>query len=98
MTGIIEFVSLHYAWFLTITIILVFALIGYIVDSRREKSDLIRKNEYEVDEESISNLVIPEGKTLNDSVVNSKAINPETKQVELTDTSILGEENTNNQN
>ncbi len=34
MDKLIEFVSNNYAWFLTISIILLFALIGYIYDNR----------------------------------------------------------------
>ena len=45
MENIIEFIGNNYAWFLTITIILLFALIGYIVDSKRNKNDLLKKTE-----------------------------------------------------
>ncbi len=95
MDKIVEFVGNNYAWFLTITIILLFALIGYIYDSKRSKSDLMKKNEDKI-EESLENLIIPEnmeGKNLQDMVAKSKNINPETKSVELNDPSILNEEN-----
>jgi len=100
MDKIIEFIGDNYSWFLTITIILLFALIGYIYDTKKEKNDLLKKTEMEIDEESIENIVITEEKSLSEAVIKSKNINPETKNVELTDETILDdevkEENTNN--
>ena len=92
MENIIDFVSNNYAWFLTITIILLFALIGYIYDNKRNKNDLLKKTESELDEEALEKLVAPEGKSLADAVSISKNINPETKSVELVDGTILKEE------
>ncbi|MBE6157122.1 MAG: hypothetical protein E7161_05245 [Firmicutes bacterium] len=99
MEKIIDFIGNNYSWFLTITIILLFALIGYIFDTKRNKTDLLKKTENEIDEESLENLIIPEGKSLAETVNISKNINPETKRVELTDETILEEpkeENINN--
>lgn len=100
MENIIEFIGNNYAWFLTITIILLFALIGYIVDSKRNKNDLLKKTEIEIEEIDIENIKSQEGKSLNDVVSTSKNINPDTKSVELTDVEILNDEpegeNTNN--
>ncbi len=99
MEKIVDFIGDNYAWFLTITIILLFALIGYIVDSKRNKNDLFKKTENEMDEINLENITIQEGKSLNDMVSKSKNINPETQAVELTDTEILDketEENVNN--
>ena len=53
MDKLIEFVSNNYAWFLTISIILLFALIGYIYDNRNNfkgsngesKKEIIDKEE-----------------------------------------------------
>ncbi len=45
MEKIIEFIGNNYAWFLTITIILLFGLIGYIYDNRKDKSIKEEKNE-----------------------------------------------------
>ena len=56
MEKLAEFVGNNYAWFLTITIILLFALIGYIYDSKKNKEDLIKKAEQAIDEESLDNL------------------------------------------
>ncbi len=89
MGNLIEFVGNNYVWFLTITILLLFALIGYIYDSKRNKNDLFKKAENEIDEESLQNIVIPEGKSLTDMVSKSKNINAETKSVELIDNTIL---------
>lgn len=93
MEKIIEFVANHYVWFLTFTILLIFALIGYIYDTKKSSEDLVKKSEDEMNEEILENLVVPEGKSLADSVNVSKNINPETKQVELTDESITKNEN-----
>lgn len=93
MEKIIDFIGNNYSWFLTITIILLFALIGYIYDSKRNKTDLLKKAENEMDEISLENIVVPEGKSLSEHVSNSKNINQETKTVELTDETILNENN-----
>lgn len=95
MESIINYVINHFAIFLTITIILLFALVGYIYDSKRNKSDLLKKNEEEIDEELLENIVVPEGKSLAETVNVSKNINPETGGVQLTDESILNEDNNN---
>lgn len=89
MEKIIEFIGNNYSWFLTITIILLFALIGYIFDTKKNKNDLLKKTENELYEESLENIMVPEGKSLSDAVSTSKNINSETKTLELTDESIL---------
>ena len=53
MDKFITFVSDNYIWFLVITIFLIFALIGYIYDNKRSKTDYIRKNDNLVQEEEI---------------------------------------------
>ena len=93
MENIVEFIGNNYAWFLTITILLLFALIGYIVDSKRNKNDLFKKTENELDEINIENIKVQEGKSLNEFVSSSKNINPETRKVELTDSEIINKEN-----
>lgn len=67
MDKFITFVSDNYIWFLVITIFLIFALIGYIYDNKRSKTDYIRKNDNLVQEEEIE---LPEGKSIND-LINS---------------------------
>ena len=98
MEKIVDFIGDNYAWFLTITIILLFALIGYIVDTKRNKNDLLKKTENEIDEINLENIKVQEGKSLNDVVGTSKNINPETRAVELTDTEILNDNNEENVN
>ena len=75
MEKIIDFIGNNYSWFLTITIILLFALIGYIYDSKRNKTDLLKKAENEMEEISLENIVVPEGKSLSEHVSKSKNIN-----------------------
>ncbi len=67
MDKFITFVSDNYIWFLLITIFLIFALIGYIYDNKRSKTDYINKNDALVQEEEIE---LPEGKSIND-LINS---------------------------
>lgn len=67
MDKFITFVSDNYIWFLLITIFLIFALIGYIYDNKRSKTDYINKNAELVQEEEIE---LPEGKSIND-LINS---------------------------
>ena len=83
MEKIIEFIANNYAWFLTITILLLFALIGYIYDTKKNDNDLLKKSEEELDEESLEKIKVPEDKSLSDMVSKSKNINPETKSVEV---------------
>ena len=92
MDSFINFIGRNYSWFLTISIVLIFALIGYIYDNRKSKNDLLKKNEEENYEKVLENIVVPEGKGLAETVNVSKNINPETKRVELTDSSILEDE------
>ena len=95
MGNIINFISDHYAWFLTITIILLFALIGYIYDTKRNKDDLLKKSEQEMDEEVLQNIVVPEGKSLAETVNVSKNINTETGNVELNDPNLINDNEDN---
>lgn len=98
MEKIVDFIGNNYAWFLTITIILLFALIGYIVDTKRNKNDLLKKTENEIEEINLENIKVQEEKSLNDVVSTSKNINPETKSIELTDAEILDNQNNENVN
>ncbi len=93
MDKFIEFIGNNYVWFLTISILLLFALIGYIYDSKKNKNDLIKKSESELAVESLEKIAAENNKSLSDMVSKSKNINPETKSVELTDKSILENEN-----
>ena len=91
-----NFVNNHFALILTITIILVFALIGYIYDSKRNKNDLLKKSENEFDEAALENIKVPEGKGLAETVNVSKNVNADSKRVELVDETILNGEQKNN--
>lgn len=93
MDKFIEFVGNNYVWFLTVSILLLFALIGYIYDSKKNKNDLIKKSESELAVESLEKMAATNNKSLSDMVSKSKNINPETMSVELTDKSILENEN-----
>ncbi len=75
-----EFLVNNYIWFLVATLILLFALIGYIVDSKKkdkedkEIKEVKKKTKEEETKESIKDMG---SKTLNDVVNNS---NPEVKE------------------
>ena len=73
MGNIIEFVSNNYGWFLTITIFLLFSLIGYIYDNRKNKNTPIekKKDDKQIDENYLEQLKIEEGKSLQDYVNSS---------------------------
>ena len=47
MGKIIEFIGNNYVWFLTIALLLLFALIGYIYDSKKNKTNNVKKEEEE---------------------------------------------------
>ena len=83
MEKIIDFIGNNYVWFLTISIILIFALIGYIVDTKKSKNDLFSKAENELDEQAIENLKVPEGKSLAETVNTSKSLSSEELSEEL---------------
>jgi len=92
MDNFIEFIGNYYVLLLTVTILLLFALIGYIYDNKRNKEDLVSKAEEELDLEALESISVPEGKSLSDMVNNTKNINPETKSVELIDNEIINSE------
>jgi len=89
MEKFMDFLAANSTLFLLITVILVFALIGYIVEGRRSKSDLFKKTENELDEISIQNIQMQENKSFKDVVSSSKNINKDTRSVELTDVELL---------
>ncbi len=85
MSNFINFVSDNYVWFLVISIFLIFALIGYIVDSRRDESLLNRRKKEPSDIETME-IDIPEDKSIND------AINSNSMAIEMEDNSGLSNE------
>ena len=74
MGKFIEFVGNNYVWFLTVSILLLFALIGYIYDSKKNKNDLIKKSESELAVESLEKMAATNNKSLSDMVSKSKIL------------------------
>lgn len=72
MKNIIEYIANHYVIFLTLLIFLLFSLIGYIIDTIREKNDVFKKKEREFEETDLDNLVIDEDKKISDSILETK--------------------------
>lgn len=97
MDNILEFAGDHFTLFLTITILLIFALIGCIYDGRKSKIDMVSKNEEDILDENINNIQVDNNKSLAETVNVSKNINEETGSVMLTDESILNNQNNINQ-
>ena len=85
MSSFINFVSDNYVWFLVISIFLIFALIGYIVDSRRDESLLNRRKKEPSDIETME-IDIPEDKSINDTINNNSMA------IEMEDNSELSNE------
>ena len=58
MEKVIEFATNNYGWILTITILLVFGLVGYFVDSKKARDNLAKKKEEEIDADYLKNLLL----------------------------------------
>lgn len=66
MDGLLNFIVDNYVWILTVTIILIFAFIGYFVDIRRQKNDPYRiQNQEEI---NLENLVVNDNVALNEAI------------------------------
>lgn len=87
MEKIIEFIGNNYVWFLTIVLLLLFALIGYIYDSKKNKSDLLTKKD-EVVEEPLEKEE-DKNNNLSTMIDESNNINQETVNVESTENIVL---------
>ncbi len=85
MSSFVNFVSDNYVWFLVISIFLIFALVGYIVDSRRDESLLNRRKKEPSDIETME-IDIPEDKSINDTINNNSMA------IEMEDNSVLSNE------
>lgn len=85
MSSFVNFVSDNYVWFLVISIFLIFALIGYLVDSRRDESLLNRRKKEPSDIETME-IDIPEDKSINDTINNNSMA------IEMEDNSVLSNE------
>ena len=77
MEKIIEFIGNNYVWFLTITIILLFALIGYIFDNRKS----VGKKEVEEDKDEV---IVEEVKMPDAREENKEELKEEAEEVEST--------------
>lgn len=71
MDNFIAFVTNNFIWFLVISIFLIFALIGYIYDMKKEKNNYL-KNETVGSSVEPENIVIPENKSINDMLSANK--------------------------
>ena len=85
MNKIIEFIGENYAWFLTITIILLFALIGYIYDSKKSQ---LKDNKEEIEDTQIDEIENTDKESLSEMVAESATLNVDA----ATDTSSIEEE------
>ena len=56
MENIINFISSNYIWFIVITVILLLALIGYLVDLKKDKTTVFDAGEI-IDENSLKETV-----------------------------------------
>ncbi len=74
MDKFVSFISDNYVWFLVITIVLLFALIGYFYDTRKNKYDLFKKNESALEDE-LKKYTLPEDKSINDMLNNNNENN-----------------------
>ncbi len=69
MNAFQEFLSANYLWFLVISIILLFALIGYFVDQNEQKKGISKINKVKEPEVNIEDLqVLAQNKSLNNAV------------------------------
>ena len=84
MDKIIEFATNNFGWILTITILLIFGLIGYIVDSKREKEKVVTLEE-EINEEYLKNLLMND-ETKQDVNIIGKKIETEKNTIENIET------------
>ncbi len=78
METIISFLADNYIWFLIITLILVFALIGYLVDTKKDErfTKKIMLDKEVMDKVEVAETV---NLTLNDMVSETQKVNTEDK-------------------
>lgn len=72
MEGFLNFLVDHYVLFLTISILLVFALIGYFVDVNRRKNNVYKINKPE--EINLESLEVQENVALSDALNKNKNV------------------------
>ena len=90
MDKFVEFISNNYVWFLTIALLLLFALIGYIYDNKKNKSSIPKDvaNETETEE-----LLVEENNKVEENITNIKLDNEDVSTLESTIVSEVNEEN-----
>ena len=84
MDGLLNIIVDYYVLIMTITIILIFALIGYFVDTRRKKNDPYKVKQQE--EINLENLVVNDNMALNEALnknasANGAQVNPSSNNV-----------------
>lgn len=68
MEGFLDFLANNYIWFLMVAILLVFALIGYLIDNKETKEDEIEKKPKQLEEVGVQTI---QNKPLNEAIANN---------------------------
>ncbi|MEG0794600.1 MAG: hypothetical protein RSG95_02260 [Bacilli bacterium] len=77
METISNFVINNYVWFLVIAIFLLLALIGYMVDVKKNKDDYpfkVKKDINDIDETNLSNIEITNNVALSEMINNNASV------------------------
>ena len=74
MNGFTEFLAMHYVWFIIITVILILALIGYLVDAHEIKSGKV-KNTKDSELKIVDFSTVDQSKSLGASIQDAEANN-----------------------
>ena len=72
MNGFTNFLAVNYIWFIIITLILIFALVGYLVDAKEIKSGKVKKHK-DTELKIIDFSTVDQSKSLGESVKNAEA-------------------------
>ena len=68
-----DFLANNYLWFLVVTLILIFALIGYFVDQNEQKKGVSKINKVDLEKDKIEELErLAQNKALGEAVNNQK--------------------------
>ena len=68
-----DFLANNYLWFLVVTLILVFALIGYFVDQNGQKMGVSKINKVDLEKDKIAELErLAQNKALGETINNQK--------------------------
>lgn len=87
MSGILNFLANNYVWFIVISLILLFALIGYLVDTKQDerfskKIEIDKELESRMNVAEATNMTINQMVKANETVSGesnvSEAVNPDT--------------------